>query len=385
MEANVYNVIWADDEIDSYRRDNTVINILRRKQVNLLDFAHTSSELKEKLNEWEDKVDAVITDGNFDKKKTVDIIRSTSGISDVLTFISDFNRKRIIPFFLYTGKKALLKEKFTDGELDYFEKRGRIFEKGSLSNMLTKIKEDVDYINSPQFRIRNKYAMEFEAAALIQDATENLERGLLYLYEDDSWENTQDYFTPARKIVERIIRSCSEMNLLPPHLSLNIASKIFSGINCGYRLKKPLMEKPLAESLHFFLKITQDGSHDTDDLQLNVDQYVRDTKNTNLYLSILHIAMDLLLWHKKMKDEYSNINERQWESDFIYIGKVCKHPVYDNFFYTDKYQLDSKDVDIQDGDLVGILKSEDKKRPNGKITDFVFKNNYIILEKLKKE
>lgn len=382
MAANVYNIIWADDEIDSYRRDNTVTTILRSKNVKLLDFAHTSSELKEKLNEWEDTVDAVITDGNFDKKKTVDIIRSTSGISDVLTFISDFNRKRIIPFFLYTGKKALLKEKFTDGELDYFEKRGRIFEKGSFSKMLEKIKEDVDYINSPQFRIRNKYAKEFEAAALIQDATENLERGLLYIYEDESWENTQDYFNPARKIVERIISSCSEMNLLPPHLSLNIASKIFSGLSCGYSLKKPLMEKPLAESLHFFLKMTQDGSHDTDDLQLNVDQYVRDTKNINLYLSILHIAMDLLLWHKRMKDEYSNTKERLWDSDFIYLGKVCKHPVK-NFFYTNIYQLETKDVDIHDGDLVGILKRDENRFPTGEITDFVFKNNYIILEKNK--
>lgn len=382
MAANVYNVIWADDEIDSYRRDDTVIKILRSKHIQLLDYAHTSTELKEKLNEWEDMVDAVITDGNFDKKKTVDIIRSTSGISDVLSFISDFNRKRFIPFFLYTGKKALMKEKFTDGELDYFEKRDRIFEKGSLSKMLERIKEDVDYINSPQFRIRNKYAKEFEAATKIQDATENLERGLLYIYEDESWENTQDYFNPARKIVERIISSCSEMNILPPHVSLNIASKIFSGINCGYSLKRPLMEKPLAESLHFFLKMTQDGSHDTDDLQLNVDKYVRDTKNTNLYLSILHIAMDLLLWHKRMKDEYSNTKERLWDSDFIYLGKVCKHPVK-NFFYTNIYQLETKDVDIHDGDLVCILKRDDNRFPTGEITDFVFKNNYIILEKNK--
>ena len=100
MAANVYNIIWADDDIDSFRRDNSVISVMRSNDVNMLDYAHTSSELKEKLIEWEDKVDAVITDGNFDKKKTVDIYKSTSGISDVLTFISDFNRKRFIPFFL---------------------------------------------------------------------------------------------------------------------------------------------------------------------------------------------------------------------------------------------------------------------------------------------
>ena len=383
MEANVYNVIWADDDVDSYRMDDVTIRIMKSENVKLLDYAHTSIELREKLNEWEDMVDAVITDGNFDRKRTTDILKSTSGLSDVLSFINEYNRKRFIPFFLYTGKKALLKEKFTDGELEYFENRDRIFEKGNFKAMLLKIKEDVDNINSPQYRIRNKYSKEFEAAKLIDEATENLQRGLLYLYDEGSWNNTQDYFNPARKIVERIKTSCSQMNLLPPRLSLNVASKLFSGLDCGFRLKRELMEKPLAESLHFFLKITQDGSHDEDDMSLNVDQYVRDTKNINLYRTILYITMDLLLWHKRMKDLYSENDERLWDSDFIYENKVCMHPS-GRFYYSGKYQLDSKDTDLRDGDWVGILKSEKSRRPVGEITEYVWKSNYIILERAEK-
>lgn len=384
MAANVYNVIWVDDDVDSFRMDNFTMRIMKSENIRLLDFAHTSTELKEKLIDWEDMVDAVITDGNFDRKRTVDILKSTSGLSDVLSFINEFNRKRFIPFFLYTGKKALLKEKFTDGELEYFENRDRIFEKGNFKTMLQKIKEDVDYINSPQFRIRNKYAKEFEAAQLIEEATSNLERGLLYLYDEESWNNIQDYFNPARKIVERILSSCSKMNLLPPHLSLNVASKMFSGLECGFRLKKEIMEKPLAESLHYFLKITQDGSHDEDDLSLNVDQYVRDTKNINLYRTILYIAMDLLLWHKRMKDLYEDNSERLWDSNFVYENKVCLHPS-GRFYYTGKYQLDTKDVEINDGDWVGILKSDKNKHPSGEITDYVWKSNYIILEHAEKK
>ena len=383
MEANVYNVIWADDDVDSYRMDDVTIRIMKSENVKLLDYAHTSIELREKLNEWEDMVDAVITDGNFDRKRTTDILKSTSGLSDVLSFINEYNRKRFIPFFLYTGKKALLKEKFTDGELEYFENRDRIFEKGNFKAMLLKIKEDVDNINSPQYRIRNKYSKEFEAAKLIDEATENLQRGLLYLYDEGSWNNTQDYFNPARKIVERIKTSCSQMNLLPPRLSLNVASKLFSGLDCGFRLKRELMEKPLAESLHFFLKITQDGSHDEDDMSLNVDQYVRDTKNINLYRTILYITMDLLLWHKRMKDLYSENDERLWDSDFIYENKVCMHPS-GRFYYSGKYQLDSKDTDLRDGDWIGILKSEKSRRPVGEITEYVWKSNYIILERAEK-
>ena len=380
MAANVYNVIWADDQIDSFRRDNDVLNIMKLQTVNLLDFAHTSSELKEKLTEWEDMVDAVITDGNFDKKKTVDIVRSTSGISDVISFISDFNRKKIIPFFLYTGKKELLKEKFTDGELDYFAKRDRIFEKGSFSKMLVRIKEEVDRINSPQFRIRNKYAREFEAAKLIDGAPENLERGLLYLYKEDSWKDVEDYFNPARKIVERIVDSCVEMNILPPHISLNTAQKILQGTLSDYSLSVPLMEKPLAESLRFFLSITQDGSHDANDLQLGVDQYVRQTQNVNLYLSILHIAMDLLLWHERMHKKYENNTNRLWTCSFVHQGIVCLHPS-GKFFHSGKYQLEKKNGALKDGDMVGIRSSVPNKNAAKipAITDFVYETNYIIL------
>ncbi len=380
MAANVYNIIWADDEIDSYRLDDSVIGILKSQNINLLDYAHTSRELKDKLTELEDKVNAVITDGNFDKSKTVDIIKSTSGISDVLTFISDFNRKRIIPFFLYTGKKSLLKEKFTDGELEYFEKRDRIFEKGSLSKMLVKIKEEVDSINSPQFQIRNEYKKEFEAAKLIDEAENNLERGLLYLYEDNSWKDTQDYFNPARKIVERIIDSCVKMNLLPPHISLNTAQKILQGSLSDYSLSVPLMEKPLSESLRFFLSITQDGSHDANDLQLGVDHYVRQTQNINLYLSILHIAMDLLLWHERMHKTFQNNSRRLWNCTFVYQGTVCIHPSGKSL-YTGKYQLENKSGVLKVGDLIGIRSSIPNKFVDTalNITDFVFETNYIIL------
>lgn len=381
MAANVYNVIWADDEIDSFRRDKSVVSVMESQNVKLLDFAHTSSELKEILMEKEDMVDAVITDGNFDKKRTINFNdRSTSGISDVLTFISEFNRKRIIPFFLYSGKKKLLKEKFTDGELDYFEQRGRIFEKGNLDKMLIKIKEEVDYINSVQFRIRNKYRKEFEAAKLIEGAIENIERGLLYLYEDSSWKDIQDYFNPARKIVERIMDRCIEMNILPPHISLNTAQKILQGTLSDYCLSVPLMEKPLAESLRFFLSITQDGSHDANDLQLGVDQYVRQTQNVNLYLSILHIAMDLLLWHERMHKKYENNTNRLWTCSFVHQGIVCLHPS-GKFFHSGKYQLEKKNGALKDGDMVGIRSSVPNKNAAKipAITDFVYETNYIIL------
>ena len=310
------------------------------------------------------------------KKKTVDVNQSTSGLSDVLSFIDKYNQKRFIPFFLYTGKGEILKEKFTDGELEYFEKRNRIFEKGYFVDLLQKIKADVDDINSDQFRIRNKYSQEFAAAKLIDGATENLQRGLLYLYEEDSWKNVQDYFNPARKIVERMMSKCEEMKILPPETSLNNASRYFSGIDKFIGFADEIMPKPLAESLFYFLRITQDGSHDAFGMSLGVDKYVRENKNINLYRSILYIAMDLLLWFERMYKQYANNNQPLWKDKNIYEGKVYCNS-YGSFF-ADKYEL-QKNKDLKDGSVVRIYQSIPHKFPKGTITDYVNNGDYIII------
>ena len=70
----------------------------------------------------------------------------------------------------------------------------------------------------------------------------------------------------------------------------------------------------------------------------------------------------------RMKDLYSENDERLWDSDFIYENKVCMHPS-GRFYYSGKYQLDSKDTDLRDGDWIGILKSEKSRRPVGEITE----------------
>ena len=89
--------------------------------------------------------------------------------------------------------------------------------------------------------------------------------------------------------------------------------------------------------------------------------------------------MDLLLWHKRVKERFSENKERLWDSSFIYEGKVCRHPSRE-LFYTGKYLLDTKEVKINDGDIVGILKSEPNKFAKDNLTEFVRRSNYIILK-----
>ena len=381
MSMNVYNVVWADDDIDALivryekRFTNNGIHIIGR--------AHNGEELELCLSEKMHMIDAVIVDANFNESETdIDDERDTSGLSFTRSHL--LKQYSSIPFILFTQRSdEMIADKYrnTPKFKSEFPRHVRWFKKNDedeLIEMFEAIKKEADYRKSDSFRIRNKYAKEFEAAMLIEEATENLQRGLLYLYEDNSWKNVQDYFNPARKIVERIMTKCKEKNLLPQEISLNNASRMFSGLDCGYSFKKEIMPKPLAESLFYFLKITQDGSHDDFDMSLGVDKYVRETQNINLYRTILYIAMDILLWYKGISEYNWEDEEQVWEGIYIFTGEVSQLPGKYTL-YTGKYELQSKDTELKAGDIVGIIKSETSRYPKGMLTEYVKRGNFKII------
>ena len=59
---------------------------------------------------------------------------------------------------------SILKNIYAEGELDYFEKQNRWFEKGNVgfSRLLKRIKEVVNERATPEFVLRNKYPREFK-------------------------------------------------------------------------------------------------------------------------------------------------------------------------------------------------------------------------------
>lgn len=365
MPNLVYNVIWVDDEIDTLI-DMSTNRCLISNGINIIR-AHSAIELRDIMTISYDRIDAVITDANMpkagDKPKGE---RDVSGFEDVKSCIERYNQKRDIPFYLFSGRGDYLSERYENDELEYFEKNNRSFSKlkGEFPQLLEQLRKDVEHINSPSFRIRNKYRKELEAAKAIEGNEETLFQALLYDYSED-WGNTQDYFNPARKVVERIFDACKEKEIIPPLNELNAFSYFLQGRDSYYEIKEGchIMPKSLVHSLKYFLDITQDGSHGAGDLKLEVDEYVRNTKNINLFRTILYIAMDLCVWYQSICNTLQEYNVAKWQSrsdsDYKLVGVItnikgklvcagCLLARSDNY---------------TEGDKVGIRAFTDNNRP----------------------
>lgn len=385
---NVYNIVWADDEIDVFL-DEDYENDLLNMGFRIIGKAHNGEELEEQLKK-KDEIDAVIVDANFNESVSMtNNERDISGLSFARgLYLHKLNKS--LPFFLYTNRSDELLNEITKDNPSFlkdFPRYERWFSKNSVEEhdkMFEAIKNEVEKRNTPQFRIRNKYSREFEAASLIEGAPELLMNSLTLDFCDDNWKDVRYFFNPVRKIIESIFDDLRNGNKkkLPPIKSLNIMCKFllnaeYDDEECHYKQNAVLMHNVLARSLKFCVEIIQDGSHCGSNLNLGVDEYARNTMNAHLFNSIIFIVMDLLLWYADLLKSKKSPKEL-WEGYIKYemIGKV--HKSFNNsYWYVDKYELQSSS-DLKDGVEIIIKKSNPNKRPRNGLVRYVFKDDYVI-------
>ena len=309
--VNTYNIIWADDECFTLKKDENIRQLFDDKGIEVLAYVPTSEKLRVALDAYKDKVDAVVIDGNFSRNDvpTLDA-KDISGLVHSLSLVEVYNIKRDIPFFLYTGKRQLLQEICTNGELLYFNNNKRIFQKGQINQLVDDIIKSVEHIQSVEFRVRKKYRKILEFAKSIDNECENkLYVFLLNEARDITFKRAESMFNDLRNILEIIVGFCRNLDIIPNEVkSLNHFKYYWTGqkldrINwegptqCPKKYKNfELMPKVITSTLWSFIDILQDGSHSTEDLKLYVREYVTDTKTPFLFRTCLYQTLDILRW-----------------------------------------------------------------------------------------
>lgn len=367
-QKTVCNLVWIDDEIDTLLTDSKK-HMLRREGFKLVDVARTYQEFTQVMDNCYDRVDAVITDANFNKSSLeIKGERDFSGFVKVRECINFYNTKRDIPFYLFTGRRDTLSDKCDDGELDYFEINQRYFNKGEFEEMLQQIRKDVEHINSPSFRIRKKYGVELNAASRLEGNEEALFSALLY-EEAGNRDSIQNQINPLRKILERIWSACKKEQIIPPTLTLNGIVSFLKNEDNTYQIRHEtgtIMPRPLCQSLDFFLRITQDGSHSQDGLKLCVDHYIREAQSINLFRALLPIAMELCLWFddftSNRKDSSPCWEERPLNEQNIECTGVVKRLEQGDFVFKNYLLQHPKNGEYKEGDTIAIKESTDSKK-----------------------
>ncbi len=322
-DVNIYNIIWADDECFTLKNDENIRIMFDDRGIEVLEYVPTSEELRKALDNYKDKVDAVVIDGNFSRDNSASIApNDISGLVHSLSLIEVYNIKRDIPFFLYTGKKQMLQEICTNGELQYFNSNERIFQKGHLQELVEAIIHDIDHIQTIEFRVKKKYRNILKFAESIDKVcSDNLYDFLLNEARDITFKRTELMFNDLRNILEKIVTFCIDLEITPEEVkTLNNFKHYWNGkldwidwdsaTQCPKTYKNyVLMPKVISSTLWSFIDILQDGSHSTEDLKLFVREYVTDTKRPFLFRTCLYQTLDILRW-------YADI-ERKIEAGFL--------------------------------------------------------------------
>lgn len=325
MSVNVYNVIWADDECDTLKKDAAIRNLFDDKRIEVLKYVATSEALKDAIECYKDKIDAVIVDGNFSKGE-VEYVESDdiSGLIHTISFIELFNVKRDIPFFLYTARKILLQEICKNGEIDYFIKTERLIQKGNIDKLADKIIKDVDHIHSVEFMVKKKYQSLINIAKSVdKQCAEHLHQFLLDEARDKNFDQSVDLFNQLRGIMEQIMEGCKANDIVPKEIrSLNNFKNFYTYISYydknssqnvsywkGYGGCKPVddvMPKAIGYSIDKLIDTIQDGSHKMQNLNLGVSEYVQEAHSPFLFRSCLYQVMDVIRWYGETNERLIN-------------------------------------------------------------------------------
>ena len=333
MATTVYNIVWADDEVDTLLSEK--MENLRDEGFNVIAKAHTADEL-ESIVENNNKIDAVIFDFNFPEHDNETLEERDCSGFDKARHIYNLVCKRKIPFFLYTKRNdEFIRSAYAHNPkaLDDFPRNERWFFKGpDYDKMKKKIKETIIENKSSSFIVRNKYREALNCAILNRKANEEL-FPLLLAEHEDCLEQFSEPFVTCRKIIEEVFKQCEEWKLIPPiSEDVNGTSKYFSmdkysGDYGSYENKeKPLMKRPLARALYYLIDITQDGAHNKKNMKLKVDKYWQETKDTYLLRSILFITCDILRWFAKtlIDNHDKEINALRWDKINTASQAQCK-------------------------------------------------------------
>ncbi|EGV33267.1 hypothetical protein HMPREF9431_00865 [Segatella oulorum F0390] len=315
----VYNIVWADDEIDSLY-DELTEKLFKAEGINVLQTFVNAKSLKEFLNNTKIPIHAVVVDANFpwDEFKA-NKEQDRMGLVKVSQWVENFN----YPFILFTKRYDLISGDEAE-QFDYFSSNDQIVYKNSsdgISALIDKIKTVVTLRNSTEWKIDNLYRKELECCKALDKIGKGksypLIRSLLIENRTNSVIGAEIYLNALRTDVIELINSvAAKYGIVPPDLTINEFSYFLCDHkNSKFQIVTPIMDKALTGLLEYVVKMTQDGSHGKESgLRYRIHDYIQKNKDTLILQSLLFAIMELVIRFMTYLSDHTDkeINETRW-------------------------------------------------------------------------
>lgn len=294
----VYNIVWADDEIDSLY-DDIAKKLFRASGINIIKAFVNAKSLKAFLGETNSHIHAVVVDANFPWEEfKANKEQDRMGLVKVSQWVENFD----FPFILFTSRKDLISGEESE-QFEYFTSNDLVVYKNpaeGIMPLINKIKDTVEFRNSTEWIIDNQYRMELECFKTIDSINNGhsypLVRGLLIKGRDNTIMNAESYFNDIRTDVLGLMNStAANFGIVPPDLSLNDFSYFLCLKSNKFSVIEPIMDQELSGVLQYVVTMTQDGSHGKESgLRFHIHDYVREKRDTLILKSIIFAVIELM-------------------------------------------------------------------------------------------
>lgn len=294
----VYNILWADDEIDSLY-DDIAKKLFKASGINVIKTFVNAKSLKAFLGETNSPIHAVVVDANFPWEEfKANKEQDRMGLVKVSQWVENFD----FPFILFTGRKDLISGEEAE-QFEYFTSNDLMVYKNpaeGIMPLINKIKDTVELRNSTEWIIDNQYRVELECFKTIDSINNGhsypLIRRLLIKGRDNTIMNAESYFNDIRTDVLGLMNStAANFGIVPPDLSLNDFSYFLCLKSNKFSVIEPIMDQALSGVLQYVVTMTQDGSHGKESgLRFHIHDYVQEKKDTLILKSIIFAVIELM-------------------------------------------------------------------------------------------
>lgn len=311
-----YKVLWFDDEWEELEEISE--NALD-KNIELVGVSNAEDGLR-LLRENSRIFQAVILDGKFylDPSKTGDEINDDA-FGEVALFLHDLHTKgQVLPWFILSGQPQFVIDIHRSvknlGKSSYG--KGKVFDKNKDEDikLFEVIIEEIDKTPLLQAYVNHKAVFESCSIHCLGPDQEERVFNIIKSLVSNELQNSEDLFTPLRKLLERMIERMAELGIVPENLSLNELKRFSISSHNTYEVIQDIFPPLISYFFNFVIDLIQDACHLTDGLSLKVEEHIRGNGQPYLYQSTAFGILELMAWFNNycIQNPERALNLQKW-------------------------------------------------------------------------